>query len=245
MKSQKYSLQIPEPCEQDWDKMSPEGNGRYCQQCTKVVVDFSKLTDDQIISYLQSQKKEVCGRVRMTESQLNREYIFVHQNTSPFRNVVFRYSIAGLLTFATLKGAAQKNINPTTLEVQKDNTGKIQQGLDVGKSNHKEKINLRVQDQFTGKSLEQSYLKIGVTGEIIKPVNGSLFAYEIPDSLKNKTLAIYFYCPGYETEVFMLNDLMKQGDKTQIINMVKYEKSMKMGKMMYVPQDTSKKKCSK
>ena len=48
MKKETY-LHIPEPCHEQWDKMSPAQQGRFCQQCSKTVVDFSTMTDQQVL----------------------------------------------------------------------------------------------------------------------------------------------------------------------------------------------------
>ena len=44
-------LSIPQPCIQDWDKMTPTEQGRYCSSCNKTVVDFSNYTDKELANY--------------------------------------------------------------------------------------------------------------------------------------------------------------------------------------------------
>ena len=34
---------IPNPCHEDWNKMTPEDKGRHCSVCDKVVIDFTKM----------------------------------------------------------------------------------------------------------------------------------------------------------------------------------------------------------
>lgn len=65
-------LTIPTPCQQSWDKMTPNQQGRFCASCAKTVVDFSAMSDAELIQYFENLKNEdVCGRVR--PQQLNRE----------------------------------------------------------------------------------------------------------------------------------------------------------------------------
>ncbi len=54
-------INISAPCHQSWQQMNPNGQGRHCLQCSKTVVDFSKMTGDEIIGYLAT-KTNVCGR---------------------------------------------------------------------------------------------------------------------------------------------------------------------------------------
>ncbi len=69
MKKELY-IQIPEPCHEDWSKMTPVDQGRYCQSCCKEVVDFSAMTDQEIISFLSKPRGKTCGN--FSSDQLNR-----------------------------------------------------------------------------------------------------------------------------------------------------------------------------
>lgn len=58
----KYFLHINEPCSQDWDSMTAAGQGKFCSQCSKTVIDFTGLSDAEIIRYIESRKEEkICG----------------------------------------------------------------------------------------------------------------------------------------------------------------------------------------
>jgi hypothetical protein len=59
------SVSIPEPCHEDWGKMTPvEFNQRHCQSCEKVVTDFTNMSDVQIGSHLRRHEGKLCGRFR-------------------------------------------------------------------------------------------------------------------------------------------------------------------------------------
>jgi hypothetical protein len=60
---QKIQLSIPEPCHQNWHKMNPTEQGRFCNACAKQVVDFSNMSDTQVLQYFSTVKNEkICGR---------------------------------------------------------------------------------------------------------------------------------------------------------------------------------------
>ncbi|MFZ5552978.1 MAG: T9SS type A sorting domain-containing protein [Bacteroidota bacterium] len=65
----KSGIYIPEPCHEDWDKMTPRQQGRFCAVCSKEVVDFTKKTSDDILNYLSEATGKTCGR--FTVSQLD------------------------------------------------------------------------------------------------------------------------------------------------------------------------------
>jgi hypothetical protein len=63
-------IQIPEPCHENWDKMTEANQGRFCNACSKVVVDFSMMSDKEILNHISKASSKICGRV--SDDQLNR-----------------------------------------------------------------------------------------------------------------------------------------------------------------------------
>src|SRR5690606_36105847 len=61
-------ISIPNPCHENWNEMLPEEKGRFCLSCQKCVLDFTKLSDDEILKSLQ--KPNQCGR--FSNQQLER-----------------------------------------------------------------------------------------------------------------------------------------------------------------------------
>ncbi len=60
----KEHIHIPKPCSADWSAMTPTEQGRHCALCVKTVVDFSKMSDREVLDTLKAsfQKQEkVCG----------------------------------------------------------------------------------------------------------------------------------------------------------------------------------------
>ncbi|TSJ41547.1 hypothetical protein [Fluviicola chungangensis] len=73
MKTKTVQYTIQDPCDKSWKAMTPEANGRFCGACEKSVVDFTRMSDFLIVSYLENHKQEkVCGR--FTKPQLDRVY---------------------------------------------------------------------------------------------------------------------------------------------------------------------------
>lgn len=71
--SKSIQLSIPEPCHEGWDKMTQVERGRYCQSCQKTVVDFSQMSDKQIIEHISKLATQTCGH--FYTDQLNRSLI--------------------------------------------------------------------------------------------------------------------------------------------------------------------------
>ncbi|MGC4041266.1 MAG: energy transducer TonB [Flavobacterium sp.] len=60
-----YKISIPKPCNESWDKMTPDETGRFCSSCVKSVVDFSEMKASEIQDFfIKNQGQKVCGRFR-------------------------------------------------------------------------------------------------------------------------------------------------------------------------------------
>ncbi|HVW60253.1 MAG TPA: T9SS type A sorting domain-containing protein [Puia sp.] len=66
-------LHIPAPCHEDWGKMQPAERGRHCAACQKTVVDFTGMSDGEIIRYITRAGSSVCGR--LLPDQMNRRLV--------------------------------------------------------------------------------------------------------------------------------------------------------------------------
>jgi hypothetical protein len=62
---------IPEPCNVPWHSMSPvDSERRHCSSCERVITDFSKMSDDELMLYFRHNDGKICGR--LSNTQLNR-----------------------------------------------------------------------------------------------------------------------------------------------------------------------------
>ncbi|MBL7732480.1 MAG: carboxypeptidase-like regulatory domain-containing protein [Chitinophagaceae bacterium] len=70
--SKKLQLSIAEPCHENWDSMTPSQKGKFCGFCQKQVVDFTHMSDRQVIEFFKKPSTgSVCGR--FITDQLDRE----------------------------------------------------------------------------------------------------------------------------------------------------------------------------
>lgn len=66
-------ISIPQPCTENWELMTPNQHGRHCALCSKTVVDFTKYTDEELITFFAQQNSNICGRIK--NSQQNRTIV--------------------------------------------------------------------------------------------------------------------------------------------------------------------------
>jgi hypothetical protein len=57
-------IHLDNPCTEAWGDMTSTEKGRFCTQCAKTVVDFTHMTDAEMLNFFKkNQGKEVCGRI--------------------------------------------------------------------------------------------------------------------------------------------------------------------------------------
>ncbi len=70
------NINIPEPCSEKWNEMSPTKKGAFCQKCAIDVYDFTNKTGDEIRDILKLNiGSSVCGRIQPKQlAQLNDDF---------------------------------------------------------------------------------------------------------------------------------------------------------------------------
>jgi len=81
--SNKYQIAIPDPCQEDWDGMQATSLGRYCKSCEQNIQDYSKMSDNELVQLLISDKPH-CGN--FDEAQLDRMLQLDRRNLLPTLN---------------------------------------------------------------------------------------------------------------------------------------------------------------
>ncbi len=81
MKKGSILISIPQPCTQRFEDMEPDAKGRFCGSCQKTVIDFTAMTDSQLLSFFKNNTGDVCGKV--ADDQLERAIapVYVKKNT--------------------------------------------------------------------------------------------------------------------------------------------------------------------
>jgi len=84
MKPNKIALKIPEPCYENWNEMTTEEQGKFCAVCSKTVIDFSLMKDDELQNYFhENSDKKICGRFRNDQIDQNPFYIPINEFKKP------------------------------------------------------------------------------------------------------------------------------------------------------------------
>lgn len=126
-------INIPEPCHEDWSKMTPEEKGRHCSLCKKTVFDFTNKTDETIVKTFKAEGK-VCGRFKTT--QLNRELVLSRKEKSSYLSFVAS-TLFTFLSIGTQNIKAQEQ--PVSTKINKSLQGNLNCGI-VSKTDNEKLI---------------------------------------------------------------------------------------------------------
>ncbi len=56
-------ISIKKPCHENWDDMTPNQQGAFCNKCVKTVIDFSTKSIEEIKDFFAGKQQEkICGR---------------------------------------------------------------------------------------------------------------------------------------------------------------------------------------
>lgn len=102
----KYKLKIENPCEENWNKMTTVDGGKFCSRCCKTVMNFTNLSDGEILKRMKKASHSACIRIR--EDQHERALIIKESKTSA--TLTFSKIAASLLLIG-----ASDNANAHTL----------------------------------------------------------------------------------------------------------------------------------
>lgn len=124
---------IPKPCHENWDLMTPDQQGKFCQVCSKTVHDFSQLPDDKLMECLNN-NPNICANVK--PDKLDRNFMYSHLNS-----LFSKFAVGFILTSAGLIPVnAQQTTSKSDSTILKQTKGKVL----VVQNNKKDSINSKM-----------------------------------------------------------------------------------------------------
>jgi hypothetical protein len=116
-------IDIPKPCNESWEAMTPVEQGRHCKSCCKTVVDFTAMGNAEVIGYL-SEHKNTCGRITASKmAAINHDLVVQHRNRFTWKGFIAAASLSML--FPMLKANAQSPPKTEQAPVLSNPLGKV------------------------------------------------------------------------------------------------------------------------
>ena len=113
-------ISIPKPCNENWNSMSPNKNGRFCNSCDKTVIDFTKMNNPEISKYFSenSNNERICGHFKFNqiETEESIKYNNLRNRLSRIKikpiKAVAMFSLSLLFTLSSCMGKARIDGEP-------------------------------------------------------------------------------------------------------------------------------------
>jgi hypothetical protein len=230
----KMHLSIPEPCHEDWQNMTPQEQGRFCGSCRKTVVDFSNMSDTEVLNYFTKASGRVCGRFE--KKQVNKTYQHLQPVTTP--NWLKAGILAtGLLTSGVTQAQNEEVVGKIAIEKIMGDIAFHEEPVLPEKVMLKGTVSNETGEVLIGASV----LIVGTEIGTIADLDGK-YELEIPaEVLQQKTWTIEASYTGFETErqTFKLADIPTKAVDFIFKNEITLHdySGMIAGMVMYVAQE--------
>jgi hypothetical protein len=191
----KYIVQIPNPCNENWNKMTPTEKGAFCMSCQKEVLDFTNKSDYQLAKLLDS-KTKLCGKFK--PEQLNREIPSV-KNTY-YSKLTTLFGVSVLLAMST---PVYANHNSTdTIAIVEQNVNK-----NLAEKSEIQKDSIQVSGQVFYEKEPLPGANIIVKGKTYGTQTDSngIFNLKIPKEQNGKYPDIEISYVGFESQLIQVN----------------------------------------
>ncbi len=205
MKTKTIKYTIEEPCHEDWNQMKPEAKGRFCEACSKTVVDFSSMSDFSIVTYLEEKKHEsVCGRFR--PDQMERSYVLPrpHQAFS-FDLKAVALGLA-LTTFSAIHVEAQVTPIDTTQIIYQEPLDGLVSAIEYYDHSDEKFATGTILVDGKGYGLVNIQLMDESGNEILKTIPEKDGKFKVPLDWNKKPISLFVSGPGLISSTVVLSD---------------------------------------
>ena len=194
MQKSNYLVSINKPCHENWENMTQSNQGKFCASCAKNVIDFSKMSDKEIINVLEQNSGKNSGNLcgRFQQKQLNRTILYENK-TNNFTK--FYQILSGLLFFSFAESTAEVIKPRTSISPTRTDISESKDSLKMPPKN--ETLKGKIIDK-KGEAIPGVNINIKNTTLIAVSDDNGEFSIFISDTLKMDTLTVQIDAMGYE-----------------------------------------------
>jgi hypothetical protein len=197
MQTKPLKISIPNPCSQNFAEMPKQGDGMYCGQCTKIVYDFSMMTDYELLNFFKTKPDVHCGKFHNSQLNRNIEPVVI-RNKFLHKISAIAASVLALVALKPNTAKAQGEI--IHFPTQTDKTTK------KSTTTIKDSINIKgVVKNEKNEALQNVLIKMDGVGETKTDENG---VYDFGIIKVENAHNIYYSLPNYVPVVRSYNAVM-------------------------------------
>jgi len=191
------TIRIPEPCHEDWNKMTSTEKGKFCGVCEKEVFDFTKATDEELVKKVYNNEK-LCGRFK--NSQINREMKLERKSGLSLAPLAASFLLPFTLLASTKTSSNSKlqgkfvSLNVSSLDrIPSDKVQIITQGRitdEDGKAIFNVEIKVKDSDKSELSGINGEFKIVSVNDETIQFIKDGFIIQETILNRQNSTIEI-------------------------------------------------------
>lgn len=200
-------------CSQKWEDMEPVSGGRYCQGCQKQVIDFTQLTNQEIIGFFEQKgKTKTCGH--FSEEQLKQ----LNKNLNQPPRTSLQQSLSTLILGTLLTASScqtSKMINHSNCKDHKSHYEIVDKSIDNKDTASAEIMGIVV--SADNEPLSDVFIEIGSTTiGAVSDLNGE-FRLVVPTDLRQAKVLTTKYL-GFENLQINLDEVADKKIKITLID---------------------------
>ena len=190
------SLSIPKACSEKWSSFTAASDGGFCGTCNKVVVDFTKMADDEILNFFIKQPTHTCGRFRtnqlkaysiMPSVKINPGFLLLKTGFLSLLFFVFSNHVSAQSTPAKTKSEVVQYPGASVEKINTDGPGQVVKGV------------IKSEEDQLPMPGTNVYLK-GSTVGIATDENGK---FEFPVKLKEGDVLVFSFI-GFDSQEYVI-----------------------------------------
>ncbi len=194
-------VSIPKPCHKNWDAMTPQDKGRFCSGCAKKVIDFSRMSDTQVLNYLSQSKGRLCGR--FAQDQLERALVPMKKE----RKKIWWMAVLMPLALLFNKAHAQFKIGKKLSNIEYNKCERSMGLVAVGTHQLSDTAPFISNKTITGTIIDNNnkpvaYASIIIKGTGLGTATDSLGKFMLHFSTKDSSAKLIINAIGYEEKEF-------------------------------------------
>lgn len=211
------SIKLGFTCPQKWEAMEPVSGGRYCQSCQKEVIDFTQLSNQEIIGYFEQKSKvKTCGH--FGEEQLNRLNKSLKQlPRTSLQQSLNTLALGTLLTASSCQ--TSKGISQANCKNHKSHYEIVDKSIDKKDTTNAEIVGTIVSED--NEPLSDVFIQIGETTIVaVSDLDGEFRLVVPTDLMQSKVLNTNYV--GFEDLQINLNEVTDKKIKITLVNHPKF-----------------------
>ncbi|MFS4467030.1 carboxypeptidase-like regulatory domain-containing protein [Maribacter sp. 2210JD10-5] len=192
-----FTISVKKPCSEKFQDFDQTPSGGFCTSCSKEVIDFTQMSDLELISYFSKKNGKTCGRFKTSQLKT-----YNTGNATPM-NTNFLSKSFGIASFSLLALCAVSNTNAQET-ASLENINQIEVATRVGKV--KIQQNIKGSYLVKGVVLDEENLPLPGANVVLKgsnvgTVTGIDGKFEFPQKVETGDVLVISYL-GYISQKY-------------------------------------------